>query len=171
MTILEELYDIVLSGKRYEVEGAAQRALDAGVAPKAIIEETLRPAMNEVGERFSRAPHYPEVNRAAVKEMHRQVGDLVLDENGVALRGLLVRHLVLPEGLAGTGEIVRFLADQISTDTYINIMDQYRPCYNAAGVPPLNRRITPAEYREAVRMAQEAGLHRLDDRLARGLLR
>jgi putative pyruvate formate lyase activating enzyme len=123
------------------------------------------------GERFSRAPNYPEVNRAAVREMHRQVGDLMLDDHGVALRGLLVRHLVLPGRMAGTGAIVRFLADEISTNTYINIMDQYRPCYNAADMPPLNRRVTPAEYREAVRLAQEAGLHRLDDRYSRGLAR
>ncbi|MBN2307367.1 MAG: radical SAM protein [Candidatus Hydrogenedentes bacterium] len=118
-----------------------------------------------VGERFSLAPRYPEVNRAAVKEMHRQVGDLVVDGHGVARRGLLVRHLVLPEGLAGTAEAARFLADEISVDTYVNVMDQYRPCYRAHTMPPLNRRITPAEYAEALRLARDAGLHRLDDRL------
>ena len=81
----------------------------------------------EVARRYSKISNYPAVNQAAVKEMHRQVGDLTLDERGVANRGLLVRHLVLPEGLAGTAEIVRFLRNEISTDTYINVMAQYRP--------------------------------------------
>lgn len=117
----------------------------------------------DTGKRYSLVPDYPTVNRAAVREMHRQVGDLRLDEQGIALRGLLVRHLVLPEGLAGTADIVRFLAD-LSPDTYINIMDQYRPCYKAYTLPPLNRRITREEYREAVELARAAGLYRLDER-------
>jgi putative pyruvate formate lyase activating enzyme len=96
--------------------------------------------------------------------MHRQVGDLQLDENGLAIRGLLVRHLVLPNGLAGTDEIVRFLAEQISTNTYLNLMDQYRPAFNARQFTKLNRRITPQEYQDAVIMAENAGLHRLDSR-------
>ncbi|MEM4723643.1 MAG: radical SAM protein [Candidatus Hadarchaeum sp.] len=117
--------------------------------------------------RLSKVKDYPAINRAAVAEMYRQVGDLYLDERGIALRGLLVRHLVLPGGLAGTAEIVRFLAEEISRNTYLNIMDQYRPCYKAYEYPELNRRITSEEYAEAVRLAQEAGLHRLDDRRAR----
>jgi len=96
-----------------------------------------------------------------VAEMHRQVGDLALDERGIAQRGLLVRHLVLPEGLAGTAEVVSFLAG-LSPNTYLNLMDQYRPCYQAGGLPPLNRRITRAEYLDALRLAHQAGLHRLD---------
>jgi putative pyruvate formate lyase activating enzyme len=96
--------------------------------------------------------------------MHRQVGDLMLDERGIAQRGLLVRHLVLPDRLAGTAEVVRFLA-ALSPDTYLNIMDQYRPCYKAFSLPPLDRRVSAAEYQEAVRLAHEAGLHRLDDRV------
>jgi len=119
-----------------------------------------------VAERYSKVADYPAVNRAAVKEMQRQVGDLVVDERGVALRGLLVRHLVLPEGLAGTVEVVRFLGD-LSHNTYLNVMEQYRPCYKAHALPPFDRRITPAEYQEAVRLAHEAGLHRLDDRMRR----
>jgi putative pyruvate formate lyase activating enzyme len=118
-------------------------------------------------ERFSQVSNYPAVNQAAVKEMHRQVGDLAVDERGIAERGLLVRHLVLPEGLAGTEEIARFLAESVSRDTYINVMDQYRPCYKANELPPLNRRITPQEYREAVQAVRKVGLHRLDDRTAR----
>ncbi len=119
-----------------------------------------------VARRFSRISNYPEVNRAAVREMHRQVGDLVMDRRGVAQRGLLVRHLVLPEGLAGTAEIVHFLHNELSADTYINVMQQYRPCYRAGDLPPLDRRITGQEYADAVNLAREAGL-RLDERRPR----
>lgn len=117
-----------------------------------------------IAERYSGIRDYPAINQAAVREMHRQVGDLLLDERGVAVRGLLVRHLVLPEGLAGTREVVRFLA-RLSPDTYLNVMDQYRPCYKAYSLPPLDRRITREEYAAAVRLARSAGLHRLDDRV------
>ncbi|UCF60936.1 MAG: radical SAM protein [Anaerolineaceae bacterium] len=117
-----------------------------------------------VARRLSKIGNYPEVNRAAIREMHRQVGDLILDSRGIAQRGLLVRHLVLPEGLAGTEETVRFLAEEISTNTYLNLMDQYRPCYKAHKYPPLNRRLTSDEYREAIKMAEDAGLTRLDER-------
>jgi putative pyruvate formate lyase activating enzyme len=112
--------------------------------------------------RLSKARNYPEVNRAAVREMHRQVGDLVMDERGIAQRGLLVRHLVMPGGLAGTPEVACFLAEEISRDTYINVMAQYHPCYKAREHPPLDRRITPEEYAEAVAVCRAAGLHRLD---------
>ncbi|MBN1135235.1 MAG: radical SAM protein [Anaerolineae bacterium] len=122
----------------------------------------------DVGQRLSKVGNYAAVNQAAVKEMHRQVGDLTVDAQGVAQRGLLVRHLVLPEGLAGTGQIVRFLRDQISPNTYINVMAQYRPCYRAYDLPPLDRRPTAREYAEAVRLAEEAGL-RLDERQGRRL--
>jgi putative pyruvate formate lyase activating enzyme len=120
----------------------------------------------DVARHFSKVANYPAVNQAAVKEMHRQVGDLTMDDRGVAKRGLLVRHLVLPEGLAGTEAIVRFLRDEVSPDTYINVMAQYRPSYRAYGMPPLDRRITDQEYAEAVRLAQETGL-RLDERRPR----
>jgi putative pyruvate formate lyase activating enzyme len=123
----------------------------------------------ENAHQYSKVKHYPTVNQSAVKEMHRQVGDLVLDENGIALRGLLVRHLVLPEDTAGTAEIARFLVEEISRDTYINVMDQYRPCYKAAELPPLDRPITRAEYEQAVQQAREAGLHRFDERAPRFL--
>ena len=89
---------------------------------------------------FSHVRDYVEVNRAAVKEMHRQVGDLVRDGNGVARRGLLVRHLVLPGNVSGSDEVLAFLAEEISPDTYVNVMDQYRPCYRADENPPLDRR-------------------------------
>jgi len=110
---------------------------------------------------YSGVEGYPEVARAAFAEMHRQVGDLVPDRRGIATRGLLVRHLVLPNGLAGTGEVVRFLAG-LSPGTYVNVMDQYRPCYRAHEHPALTRRPTRAEIQEAVRMARAAGLSRLD---------
>jgi len=122
----------------------------------------MKYADEEVAHRFSGVRDYPAVNQAAVKEMHRQVGDFRVDERGVAQRGLLVRHLVLPEGLAGTAEIVRFLRDECSPQTYINVMAQYRPCYRAHELPPLDRPITSQEYRAAARLAQEAGL-RLDE--------
>ena len=121
----------------------------------------------DIARRYSGIVDYPHHNQAAVREMHRQVGDLVLDPDGIALRGLLVRHLVLPEGLAGTEEIVRFLAEEISKNTYLNLMDQYRPCHQAYELPPLNRRITRAEYEAAVQAAQAAGLNRLDRRIPR----
>ena len=116
-----------------------------------------------VAQRFSKISSYPAVNQAAVKEMHRQVGDLTTDERGVAQRGLLVRHLVLPDDLAGTAKIVRYLRDEISPNTYINVMAQYRPCHRAHELPPLDRRLTNKEYAEAVHLAGDAGL-RLDQR-------
>jgi putative pyruvate formate lyase activating enzyme len=119
-----------------------------------------------VARRYSKIRDYPAANQAAVSEMHRQVGDLETDGRGVAQRGLLVRHLVLPERLAGTAEIVRFLRDTVSPNTYINVMAQYRPCYRAGEHPPLDRSITNDEYAEAVRLAEEAGL-RLDQRRPR----
>jgi putative pyruvate formate lyase activating enzyme len=106
--------------------------------------------------------NYPEVNKAAVKEMHRQTGDLEVNKEGVAQRGLLVRHLVLPHGLAGTKGIVHFLSEEISRNTYMNIMAQYHPCHEALQIPSLGRRISSAEFREALCLAREAGLSRLD---------
>ncbi|UCH58319.1 MAG: hypothetical protein JSV61_08835, partial [Anaerolineales bacterium] len=78
--------------------------------------------------------------------------------------GLLVRHLVLPNRLAGTAQVLRFLAEDISTNTYLNLMDQYSPAYKASQYPKLNRRITRQEFQEVVQAAKEAGLHRLDER-------
>lgn len=118
---------------------------------------------SEVSERYSGASDYPQVATAALKEMHRQTGDLEMDEEGIALRGLLVRHLVLPGGLAGTRKAMRFLATTISRNTYVNIMDQYRPSGNLIQPgSPLARRITRDEFREAIRAAREEGITRLD---------
>jgi len=124
---------------------------------------------------LSKIPHYPESNQAAVREMHRQVGDLFLDDHGIAQRGLLIRHLVLPNNQAGTAEIVRFLAKEISQNTYLNLMDQYHPDFQVRWNPDqyreLNRPITLQEFHSAVQMAIEAGLHRLDERRPTSLFR
>ncbi|MBF0611607.1 MAG: radical SAM protein [Magnetococcales bacterium] len=118
----------------------------------------------EPAYRYSRVKDYPRINQAAVKEMHRQVGNLQLDEDGIARRGLLVRHLILPEGLAGSADIFEFLAREISPDTYLNIMPQYHPSYRAARFPPMEQREIRQWYAQALVLAREAGLHRLDRR-------
>lgn len=111
--------------------------------------------------RYCAAPDYPDHARAALKEMHRQVGDLAIDSDNIARRGLLVRHLVLPENLAGTDAVCRFLADEISPRTYVNIMDQYHPAGAISELGPLRRRITADEYAAALAWARAAGLTRL----------
>jgi len=116
----------------------------------------------EKAHHFSHVRDYVEVNRAAVREMHRQVGDLILDENGIALRGLLVRHLVLPDNISGTDSVLAFIAKEISSNTYVNIMDQYRPCYRADENPPLDRPITSREFSRALAWAESLGVHRSD---------
>jgi putative pyruvate formate lyase activating enzyme len=115
-----------------------------------------------VGRQMANAPDYVDVACHAIREMYRQVGDLVIGSNGLARRGLLVRHLVMPGGLAGTREVMRFLAHEISTDTYVNIMPQYRPEGRTASHPEIDRTITMAEWREAIAAAREEGLERLD---------
>jgi len=111
-------------------------------------------------ERYSNAGDYFERCKEAVKEMHAQVGDLKLDDNGLAWRGLLIRHLVLPNGLAGSEAVMKFIATEISKDSYVNIMAQYRPMYKAYEYKELSRWITMAEYREAISIARRYGLHR-----------
>ena len=115
----------------------------------------------KVAEQLSAAPDYPQINRKAIKEMHRQVGDLKTDK-GVAAHGLLVRHLVLPENIAGSFEIIDFLAEQISTKTTINVMGQYHPCFEASSHPAINRCPTTEEIRSARRYAIQKGLNVLD---------
>jgi putative pyruvate formate lyase activating enzyme len=110
------------------------------------------------------APDYPEIARGAVTEMHRQVGDLVVDKAGLARRGVILRHLVLPAKLAGTREIMAFVAQRVSEETYVNIMPQYRPCGRARKTKGLGRSITAAEYREAMEDAKAAGIKRFDRR-------
>jgi len=112
--------------------------------------------------RYSLVKKYPQINQAAVLEMQRQVGDLQLDQNGIAIRGLLVRHLVLPQNLAGSEAILKFLANKVSTDIYLNIMAQYWPAHHAHRYPELNRRIHPDEYQHVIELAKKLGLNRLD---------
>lgn len=116
----------------------------------------------EVAEEYSQARDYPLVAKRAIKAMFRQVGDLVCDERGIALRGLLIRHLVLPSGLAGTADVMQFLAQEISKNTYVNIMAQYYPCGDIQPGSPLSRRISRLEYNQAVAIAKKAGITRLD---------
>lgn len=122
-------------------------------------------------KRYCKAYDYPEKAREALKEMARQVGELTLDERGLATRGLLVRHLVMPGGLDETREIMRFLANEISIKTYVNVMGQYRPCGKARNYHPLDRALRQDEYEEACRIAREAGLLRLDERDLIGMFR
>jgi len=126
----------------------------------------------EPAARFCDAPDYAQHAKAALKEMHRQVGDLEVDENGIALKGLLVRHLVMPDGFAGSMEAIRFLSQEISPDTFINIMDQYRPCFEARSHQDINRYPEDRLIIEAKEAARLAGL-RLDGEgaFARGIRR
>ncbi len=115
-----------------------------------------------IAKRLSKISDYPSVARKAILEMHRQVGDLEIGPDGIATRGLLVRHLVLPEDLCGTEEILRFIAEEVSRNTYLNLMDQYRPCGKAYEFPPLDRRIKREEFEKALALAKKYGLNRLD---------
>lgn len=117
-----------------------------------------------IAEELMHAADYPEVARAALREMHRQVGDLQIGEEGLARRGVLVRHLVMPNDQAGTREIMQFLAEEISPDTYVNVMAQYQPAGTARQHPSIARSTTLEEYRDALQIAREAGIHRLDAR-------
>ncbi len=119
---------------------------------------------SNVARRYSHVRDYYEVNRAAVMEMHRQVGDLVIDEDGLARRGLLVRHLVLPGDLASTEQVLSFIAGEISPATYVNLMDQFHPCHRAHDFPPLDRPVSGSEYRRACEVAKRFGLREDPDR-------
>jgi len=114
--------------------------------------------------RYTGASDYPEVMQAAVLEMQRQVGELVLDKHGIAVRGLLVRHLVMPGCLQDTQEIVHFLATEVSRETYVNIMDQYYPCYRAGEFDEINRSLSRSDYKQAMKLARQTGLHRFDEK-------
>jgi putative pyruvate formate lyase activating enzyme len=119
------------------------------------------------------AEDYPDAARAALKEMHRQVGELVVDADGIAQRGVLLRHLVMPGQLDETRAIFEWIATQLSPNTYVNVMDQYRPAgkVHASWFGEINRRVTPAELRQAREIAHEVGLTRLDERSTQGQLR
>jgi putative pyruvate formate lyase activating enzyme len=116
----------------------------------------------EIAESACQAGNYADIACRALKEMHRQVGDLVTDDAGIAQHGLIIRHLVLPGSVAGTREIMRFIAREISTGSYVNIMPQYRPCGRAGEIKELNTFLLPADYRKALQEATEEGITRLD---------
>jgi putative pyruvate formate lyase activating enzyme len=115
---------------------------------------------SEIAKKLCNAPDYPERNREAVTEMHRQVGDFKMNDLGIGTKGLLIRHLVLPNGCAGTRSIMKFIAENISQETYVSLMSQYFPDYRAHEFTRINRRVTSHEYAEAQAAMQEFGLHR-----------
>ncbi len=121
---------------------------------------------SEMARKYSRAPDYPEVARRTIKEMFRQVGDLVMDEHGIARRGLLIRHLVMPHEIAGSRGVLRWIATELSPATYVNLMPQYYPAgkVSRSEYAEINRRITAAEYQRAMDDARRVGLDRLDSR-------
>ena len=117
----------------------------------------IRYSSNEMAERYSGAKNYVKHNRLAVKEMYRQVGNLVLDENGIAKKGLLIRLLVLPGNISGTKQALEFIKEEISGDAYLSIMAQYHPEYKACNYPELSRRVNEEEYMEVVDYAEKLG--------------
>ncbi|MHB1127995.1 MAG: radical SAM protein [Bacillota bacterium] len=119
----------------------------------------IKYAEAEIAQKYSRIPNYPQAAKVALIEMHRQVGDLVLDKNGVAARGLIIRHMVMPGGLAGTNDLMQFIAREVSPNSWINIMDQYYPTYLAHRYPEIGRRVTPEEFKKALMAAQKASPH------------
>jgi putative pyruvate formate lyase activating enzyme len=118
----------------------------------------MRYSDDAISRRYSLALQYPEINRKAVKEMYRQVGNLVVDDNGIAKRGLIIRHLVLPNGLSGTDGVMKFLSKEISKDVFISLMAQYFPAYKAMDIKELSRRISAKEYEDARRIMEQNGL-------------
>lgn len=116
---------------------------------------------NKIALKYSNAPNYFEIMKLAIKEMHRQVGDLIVNEKGIAIRGLIVRHLVLPNDLAGSEKIFEFLAKEISKNSFLNVMDQYWPAFKAKNFPELSREITKEEFEKAINLAKKYELNRL----------
>ncbi|MCK4360421.1 MAG: hypothetical protein KAV70_01645, partial [Bacteroidales bacterium] len=117
---------------------------------------------SEISQKTCKAKDYPEKAKEAIKKMHRQVGDLIIDENGIAKQGLLVRHLVLPHDLANTRKIMRFIYQKISPNTYVNIMPQYRPYGTASEIFELSSPLSQKDYNLALQAAKEEGITRLD---------
>ncbi len=118
----------------------------------------MRYAEDRLSMKYSNAPDYPEYNQATVKQMHQQVGTAQIDEQGLIGKGLIIRHLVLPDNIAGTSKIMRFIAQEISSQTYISLMSQYLPCHKAGEYPELSRRISQQEYTQAKEIMLESGL-------------
>jgi putative pyruvate formate lyase activating enzyme len=119
----------------------------------------MRYADNDMAIQYSCAPDYPKFNQEALKEMHRQVGTAQLDNEGIIKKGIIIRHLVLPHNISGTDRIMKFIAQELSKDTYISLMSQYFPCYKANRFKEISRRITYKEYADAKRAMEKYGLH------------
>jgi len=118
----------------------------------------LRYASNETGRKYSRVRHYADSSRAAIKEMYRQVGNLEIDDEGIARKGLIIRHLILPNGIAGSEDSLGWLANEVSPEVAVSIMSQYHPAHRAYKYKELNRRILPEEYNAVVRLVEELGI-------------
>ncbi|PKO05137.1 MAG: radical SAM protein [Chloroflexi bacterium HGW-Chloroflexi-3] len=125
----------------------------------------MKYADEKIAKKYSRVPNYPTINQAAVLEMYRQVGDLVMDENGIAVKGLLVRHLIMPNGIAGTEKVIHFLAEKVSRNVYLNLMDQFWPAYQAARYPEINRSINQSEMKKAIDVSRQLGIQRFSTSL------
>lgn len=125
----------------------------------------MKYANEMIAKKYSRVPNYPLVNQTAVMEMYRQVGDLVVDENGIAVKGLLVRHLIMPNGMSGTEKVIHFLAEKVSRMVYLNLMDQYWPAYQAIRYPEINRRINRSELERAIEIARQMDLQQFSTHL------
>ena len=118
----------------------------------------IKYSCNDVAEHYSAATNYWEIVRPVIKEMYRQVGDLEVDENGIAVKGLIIRHLILPGKLSGTEEVLKFIAEEISPKTHISFMSQYFPAHKATEDPIIKRRLTKEEYEEACSLLDRYGL-------------
>jgi len=119
----------------------------------------MRYAENGAAKKYSIAPDYPKYNQEAVEEMHRQVGIAQIDNQGIINKGLIIRHLVLPNNISGTDKIMHFISSRLSRDTYISLMSQYHPCYKAGDFLELSRRLTLNEYKQAKAMMEKYGLY------------
>ncbi|MCM8762924.1 MAG: radical SAM protein [Candidatus Omnitrophica bacterium] len=119
----------------------------------------MRYADSAMAGKYSGADNYPRYNRASIKEMHRQVGIAKINKEGIIESGLIIRHLVLPHNISGTHQILRFIAEELSEETYVSLMSQYLPCHKAGADPQLNRRITEEEYSQAIKVRENCGLY------------
>lgn len=161
--VLAALYLAVREGFRLPIvwNSSGYEKVDALRLLDGIVDVYL-PDMKYAGEeeavRFSSAPGYRDINRAAIKEMLRQVGHFRADDEGLAVRGLIIRHLVLPEGGAGSRETLAWIAENLGHETHVSLMKQYFPAHRAADTPGLHRKLTDEEYEEAVAALEEAGL-------------
>ncbi len=160
--ILEALYIAVKKGFRLPIvyNTSSFDSLESLKLMDGIVDiylADLKYANSQIGKKYSKVKNYWEVATEAIKEMHRQVGDLVLDSNGLAVRGVIIRHLVLPNGLAGTEKVAEFLRS-LSQRMAVNVMDQYYPSYKAWDYPELSRRITYKEYLQALSFVEGLNL-------------